>query len=161
MCFSKALTGGIMPMAITSCTQQIYDAFYDDEQRKGLFHGHTYSGSPLGCAVASAAIDLLVSDQIQQNIQRIAQRHEIFITENSGLKGVKNLRTLGVILAFELDIEIDRYGNQRNQIFEWFWQRGLFIRPLGATLYVVPPFTITTTELERIYGLFTQFAVGR
>lgn len=64
ICLSKALTGGIMPMAITSCTQEVYDAFYHDETSRGFFHGHTYSGSPLGCAVAAAGIDLLVSEHI-------------------------------------------------------------------------------------------------
>jgi len=76
MCLSKALTGGIMPMAITTCTQEIYDAFYDDELARGFFHGHTYSGNPLGCVVAAAGIDLLTSSVIQENIQFISQSHK-------------------------------------------------------------------------------------
>ncbi|MGB3590623.1 MAG: adenosylmethionine--8-amino-7-oxononanoate transaminase [Nonlabens sp.] len=157
ICLSKALTGGIMPMAITSCTSQVYQGFYDDEIARGLFHGHTYSGSPLGCAVASAAIDLLVSTKIQDGIQMITASHQEFIEKLDSFKNVNNARCKGVILAFELGIEMERYGNRRNEIFEWFWQQGVFLRPLGKTIYVVPPFTSSESEITHLYNTIEKF----
>jgi adenosylmethionine-8-amino-7-oxononanoate aminotransferase len=160
MCLSKALTGGIMPMAITSCTQNMYDAFYDDELSKGLFHGHTYSGNPLGCAVASAAIDLLTSDEIQNNIKCIIQSNLEFKARIESHHSVAAVRIKGVILAIDLAIEMERYGNKRNEMFQWFWQRGLFLRPLGKTVYIVPPFTSSPEEMNFVYELLIEFLEG-
>ena len=157
MCLSKALTGGIMPMAITSCTDEIYQAFYDEDLAKGLFHGHTYSGNPLGCAVAAAAIDLLKSEQIQQGIEMITQRNAVFAKSIVQHDRVGEVRHRGVILAVDVQLEMSRYGNQRDQIFNWFWDRGVFLRPLGNTIYIVPPFTTTSAELDRVYELLEEF----
>lgn len=157
MCLSKALTGGIMPMAVTSTTQEVYDAFYKDELAAGFFHGHTYSGNPLGCAVASAAIDLLVSPYIQQQIDRIANSHENIVASFKAHKKVKSVRTRGIILAIDIDATMERYGNMRNAIFNWFWERGVFLRPLGNTIYIVPPFSTTSAELDMLYDTMFRF----
>ena len=76
MCLSKALTAGLLPMAITSCSQHIYDGFYSDDISKGLFHGHTYSANPLACTAALAGLELLQSSKIQDNIKRIIASHK-------------------------------------------------------------------------------------
>ncbi|MGB5980975.1 MAG: adenosylmethionine--8-amino-7-oxononanoate transaminase [Nonlabens sp.] len=157
ICLSKALTGGIMPMAITSCTEGVYQAFYDSDIKKGLFHGHTYSGNPLGCAVANAAIDLLTSDAIQNNIKGIIGSHETFVAGLKSHRRVLKVRHQGVILAMDVDLDMNRYGSKRDEIFEWFWERGIFLRPLGNTIYMAPPFTSTKEELDRLYGLFERF----
>ncbi|MGJ8683859.1 MAG: adenosylmethionine--8-amino-7-oxononanoate transaminase [Nonlabens sp.] len=157
MCLSKALTAGIMPMAITTCTQDVYDAFYDDELARGFFHGHTYSGNPLGCAVAAAGIDLLTSSAIQENIQYITKSHQQHIEVYQSHKAVAQVRSFGVILAIDLAIEMERYGSKRNEIFQWFMKNGIFLRPLGKTVYIVPPFTTTPQELELLYKALLVF----
>ncbi len=157
ICLSKALTGGIMPMAITSCTEEVYQAFYDDDLAKGLFHGHTYSGNPLGCAAATAAIDLLNSENVQGGIQKISRRNAVFAAKIAQHDRVAQVRHQGVILAMDVELEMSRYGNQRDQIFNWFWERGIFLRPLGNTIYIVPPFTTTDKELDRVYELLEEF----
>ena len=157
MCLSKALTGGIMPMAITTCTQQVFDAFYDDEMARGLFHGHTYSGNPLGCAVAAAAIDQLTSNSIQQNIDYITNKNLEFKHVLSSHPRVSNARSKGVILAMDLAIKMERYGNQRDKMFKWFWDRGVFLRPLGNTIYIVPPFTTSPEQLKSLHETMLQF----
>ena len=75
MCLSKALTGGTIPMAITTFTQEIFDGFYDDDTNKALFHGHTFTANPTGCAAALASIQLLQTEEMQLNIERIHQSH--------------------------------------------------------------------------------------
>lgn len=152
ICLSKALTAGLLPMAITSCTHQIYDAFYSEEISKGLFHGHTYSANPPACTAALAGIELLQSEEIQLNIERVIRSHQIFGEKIKLHPKVKNIRQLGVILAFELNIEMERYGNLRNQLFKHFMDCGVFLRPLGNTIYILAPFVISEEELERIYN---------
>lgn len=151
MCLSKALTGGMIPMGLTTCTQKIYDAFYADEIAKGFFHGHTYSANPIACAAVIASVELLQSKEIQQGIQLIKKGHQQFLETIKNHSKIKEIRTLGVILAIDLDLEIDRYGKDRNAIFTHFMNKGIFLRPLGNTLYIVPPYIIKQQELDVLY----------
>ncbi len=151
ICLSKALTAGLLPMAITTCSQQVYDAFYSDEIAKGLFHGHTYSANPLACVAALAGIELLISEEIQQDISRVINSHQNFKNKLEKHPKVKNIRQLGVILAFELDVEMERYGDVRNRLFKHFMDSGVFLRPLGNTIYILAPFVISNKELDKIY----------
>lgn len=151
ICMSKALTAGLVPMAITSCTQEVFEAFYSDEIAKGLFHGHTYTANPLACTAALAGIELLTSTAIQADIQRVSGAHYRFAEKLTGHQKVENVRQLGIILAFELKVKTERYGNLRNQLFDYFMEQGVFLRPLGNTIYILAPFTIKDEELEKIY----------
>ena len=151
MCLSKSLTGGIVPMALTTCTQTVYDAFYHNEIGKGFFHGHTYSANPLGCTAISAGIDLLISEEMQNNIHRIEKQHQLFNEKIKGHIKVKSTRQIGVIFALDLDIEMDRYGNLRDKLFRFFMNNGVCLRPLGNTIYILPPFVITNAELKKTY----------
>ena len=151
MCMSKSLTAGIAPMALTSCTQKMYDAFCDDDIAKGFFHGHTYSANPLACAAAIAGIDLLVSKEIQERISEISSKHLAFECHIKNHQKVKATRCLGVIFALDINIEMDRYGSLRDQLFDYFLEQRVFLRPLGHTIYILPPFIITNKELDRIY----------
>ena len=151
ICMSKALTAGLLPMAVTSCSMKIYDAFYADDIAKGLFHGHTYTANPLACTAALAGLELLNSEEIQQNIKRIEQSHTDFLAKIKDHPKVTNPRQLGVIMAFELNVEMERYGSLRNKLFKHFMDSGVFLRPLGNTIYVLAPFIITENELDKIY----------
>ena len=151
MCLSKALTAGIVPMGLTTCTQKIYDAFYDDSIQKGFFHGHTYSANPLACNAVIAGIDLLTDEKIQQKAKQIEQAHQKFAEKIKRYDTVKNVRVKGVIFAFELHMPMERYGKVRNKIFDFFMGEGVFIRPLGETIYLLPPFIITSEQLQKVY----------
>lgn len=151
ICLSKALTAGMLPMAVTSCTQKVYDAFYSDELGKGFFHGHTYTANPLACVAAIAGIELLRSQEMQDNIARIRSLHANFARKISASPMVKNTRRLGVILAFELDIEMERYGNLRQKLYDHFMSCGAFLRPLGNTIYILAPYVTTDEEMAVLY----------
>ncbi|WP_109680762.1 adenosylmethionine--8-amino-7-oxononanoate transaminase [Xanthomarina spongicola] len=151
ICLSKALTAGLMPMAITSCSQEIYDAFYSDEIGKGLFHGHTYSANPLACTAALAGIELLQSEEIQNNIIRIKASHEAFNLRIKNHPKVKSTRQLGVIFALDLNTEMARYGNLRDKLFSFFLDKGVFLRPLGNTIYIQAPYVVSDSQLEKVY----------
>jgi len=151
ICLSKSLTAGLVPMAITSCTQDIFDAFYSDEIAKGLFHGHTYTANPLACRAAIAGIDLLKSSEIQENIKQIIASHQAFAKRIQNNNKVINIRQIGVIFALDINIEMERYGNLRNKLFTHFMKKGVFLRPLGNTIYILPSFIISKDELAKIY----------
>lgn len=151
MCLSKALTAGLMPMAITSCSQDIYNAFYSDDIGKGLFHGHTYSANPLACTAALAGLELLQSEEIQHNISRIKESHEVFNLRIKQHPKVKSTRQIGVIFALDLKTEMSRYGNVRDRLFQFFMNQGVFLRPLGSTIYIQAPYVISDEQLEQVY----------
>ncbi|MFT4668814.1 MAG: adenosylmethionine-8-amino-7-oxononanoate aminotransferase [Flavobacteriaceae bacterium] len=152
MCLSKSLTAGIAAMSITSCSQKIFDAFLDDDISKGFFHAHTYSANPLACTAAIAGIDLLSSKEIQEDIRRIERHHIHFSEKIKTHPKVASVRQLGVIFALDLNVEMDRYGELRNKIFNHFMSDGVFLRPLGNTIYILPPFVIENEQLEKIYA---------
>ncbi|MEP5338930.1 MAG: adenosylmethionine--8-amino-7-oxononanoate transaminase [Algibacter sp.] len=151
MCLSKALTGGLLPMAITTCTQDIYEAFYSNDMAKGLLHAHTYSANPLSCTAALASIELLQTEDIQNNITRIIASHQGFGNHIKKHPKVKSIRQTGVIFALDLNIEMERYGNLRDKLLNFFMANGIFLRPLGSTIYIQAPYVIATKQLEKIY----------
>ncbi len=151
ICLSKALTAGLVPMGLTTCTEKVYKAFYSDEIAKGLFHGHTYTANPLACAAALAAVELLQTKEIQDNIQNIMQWHQEFDAKIKDHPKVGTTRQLGVIYALDLDIQMERYGNLRDKLFKHFMDNGVFLRPLGNTIYILAPFIISKEQMEKIY----------
>ena len=156
MCLSKALTAGMFPLSITSCTQEIFDGFLSDQVHKGFFHAHTYSAHPVGCAAAIASIELLGSPDILKQQDYIAKAHQVFAAKIQQHPSVKQVRCKGVILAIELAVEMERYGDLRNELYEFFMDRGVALRPLGNTVYVLPPYVISNQELDTIYKAIQQ-----
>jgi len=153
MCLSKALTGGTIPMAITTFTQQIFDGFYDDDTNKALFHGHTFTANPTGCAAALASLKWLQSTAMQSNIQRIHQKHLAFQNKIKTHPKVKTTRVLGVIFALEIQTENQEsyYGTMRNKLYNFFIENGVILRPVGNIVYVLPPYIMTDNQLEKVY----------
>jgi adenosylmethionine-8-amino-7-oxononanoate aminotransferase len=153
ICLSKAISAGMLPMGLTSCTKEIYDAFYTDEMAKAMFHAHTYSGNPLACAAALAGLELLLSDEMQENIQRIMRSHEKFGEKIKSHPKVKSIRQRGVIFALEIKSPSEgHYGNLRDKLYDFYMENGVYLRPLGNTVYVLPPYVTTEEQLKKIYG---------
>jgi adenosylmethionine-8-amino-7-oxononanoate aminotransferase len=151
ICLSKALTAGLVPMAITSCTEKIYTAFLSNEMAKGFFHCHTYSANPLACAAANAAIELLQTAEIKENIKKISASHKQFQKHILNHSKVKTARSQGVIFALDLEVKVERYGSLRDKLLAFFMQRGVFLRPLGNTIYIQVPYVITKEQLQKVY----------
>ncbi|TVZ56557.1 adenosylmethionine-8-amino-7-oxononanoate aminotransferase [Lutibacter sp. Hel_I_33_5] len=151
ICLSKALTAGLIPMAITSCTEEIYSRFLSNDMAKGFFHCHTYSANPIACSAAIAAIELLQTDEIQKNIKQISNAHKAFEARIKNHSKVNATRSKGVILAIDLNTNSSRYGTLRDQLLQFFMDRGVFLRPLGNTIYIQPPYIITDLELQKVY----------
>lgn len=151
ICLSKALTGGLVPMAITSCTEEIYQAFLGDTIAKGFMHCHTYSANPIACRAALASIELLQTQEIQENITRISKSHQEFTQKIKEHQKVASTRSLGVILAIDLKTTANRYGSLRDKLLAFFMKNGVFLRPLGSTIYIQPPYVILEEQLTKVY----------
>lgn len=152
ICLSKALTAGLIPMAITSCTKDVFDAFYSDQITKGLFHGHTYTANPLACTAALAGIELLRSREIQDRIKGIIRSHKDFGQQIRTHNKVATTRQCGTIFALDLNVRTERYGSLRDKLFRYFMDKGVFLRPLGNTIYILAPYVILEEQLEKVYG---------
>lgn len=156
---SKGVTGGFLPLGITTCSEKITMAFESPELEKTFFHGHSYTANPLACAAANASFDLLMSESCQERIQGIARKHALFAASIHGHTAVRDVRTLGTILAMEIEsAERSGYDNSlRSRIYPFFLERNILLRPLGNVLYVLPPYVISDDELDRIYGAIEEF----
>lgn len=154
MCLSKALTGGTIPMAITTFSQEVFDGFYDDDTNKALFHGHTFTANPTGCAAALASIALLQTSEIQQRIARVNESHLVFQNKIKNHPKVKTTRVLGVIFALEIKTETQEsyYGTMRNKLYNFFIENGVILRPVGNIIYILPPYIISQNQLEKVYA---------
>jgi adenosylmethionine-8-amino-7-oxononanoate aminotransferase len=155
MSLSKGLTGGTMALGITTCTNEIYDAFRSEDKHKTLFHGHSFTANPLACTAALASFDLLLSNETQESIQRISQRHAVFAEQLKQKPRVKNVRQQGTILAFDLDADgqsSSYFNNIRDIAYHFLLEQGVLMRPVGSVLYILPPYCITDEQLDTVYA---------
>jgi len=153
MCLSKALTGGTIPMAITSFTNEIFNGFKSENTNHAFFHGHTFTANPTGCAAALASIELLQQEETAINIERIHQSHLQFQQKIEKHSKVQTTRALGVIFALEIKTEGQQeyYGNLRNTLYNFFIENGIILRPVGNIIYILPPYIITQAQLAKVY----------
>ena len=160
ICLSKGITGGTMPLGVTSCAANIYASFLSDDREKTFYHGHSYTANPVACAAAIASHDLLVKDECRHSIQRISTRHIGFIKKNLGHPNLKNIRSTGTILAmdFETPEPNSYFHSLRDRIYHFFLENGIILRPLGNTVYVMPPYCIADDELNYVYDTIERCA---
>jgi len=159
MTLSKGLTGGSMPLSITTCSEKVAEAFETDDFLKTFFHGHSYTGNPLACAAANASFELLMREECQQSIWRIASMHNQFKEDIKHHPAIKEARSLGTIVALELKNEEETsYSNSiRKKIYSYFLEQNILLRPLGNVIYIVPPYVISKDELTTIYQAIKKF----
>jgi len=156
---SKGLTGGTLPLGVTAVSSKIVTVFQSADFTKTFFHGHSYTANPIACAAANASFELLMEPSCSQNINNISNQHLKFAVEVNGRAAVKEARSLGTILAIELNAkEQSSYTNElRKQIYSFFIERNILLRPLGNTFYVVAPYCITSRELTHVYRVINEF----
>jgi adenosylmethionine---8-amino-7-oxononanoate aminotransferase len=153
ICLSKGITGGFLPLGITVCSQQIYDAFYSDDNLKTFFHGHSYTANPLACAAANKSIELLLTENCRLERAMLSWNIRGFAKKIIANPFVKNVQYLGNILAIELKTpENTSYFNEiKVKCTNYFLSKGIVMRPLGNILYMMPPYCITDAELKYVF----------
>jgi adenosylmethionine---8-amino-7-oxononanoate aminotransferase len=151
ICLSKGLTGGFLPMAVTVCRESLYDAFYGDEPQKTLYHGHSYTANPLGCAAALAGLDLMAEHE--PAFRSLEALHWQQLQRLDGHPKIDLRRVTGTIAA--MDLVSDAPPGYLNPIGFAIRTaaiaRGVLLRPLGNVLYLMPPYCITPEELVWVY----------
>jgi len=153
VCLSKGITGGVMPLGVTTCTEEIIEAFRSDDKAKTFYHGHSFTANPLACAAALASMQILLQKETLNAIARIGEKHIEFETLIRNHKSLRNVRTLGTIIALELQTQqASSYFNEIGKsVYQYFLDRNILLRPLGNILYVMPPYCISNSELDLIY----------
>ena len=154
VCLSKGLTGGFLPMGATLCSAAIFDAFYATDRSKMFFHSSSYTGNALACAAALASLQIWSEEPVQQRIDAIAQSHIRAAARLARRSDVENVRSLGTILALDVMVPEQGYLSAIGPwLYDYFLQHDVLLRPLGNTVYILPPYCITQEELERLYDL--------
>ena len=152
ICLSKGLTAGYMPLAMTVAREAVFEAFLGESFDRALPHGHSFTANPLACAVALASLDLFEEGQTLMRIARIEARHRKMLAELAVRADVTRPRVLGSILAFDVK-RLGAYQSvESRRLRDWYLAHGLNVRPLGETLYLMPPYCITDDELTRAYA---------
>jgi adenosylmethionine-8-amino-7-oxononanoate aminotransferase len=158
ICLSKGLTGGTLALGVTASTERIFQAFFSDNKLKTLFHGHSYTANPLACSAGLASLDLLQKEDCLSRIQAITARHREFADKIRALPVVRNVRTLGTVIAFEINTGEDSYTNTiGGDIMQAALEDGIYLRPLGNTAYLMPPYCTTDEELGKLYDFLIGF----
>lgn len=156
ICLSKGITGGSLPLAVTACNQKIFDAFLSDDLHKTFFHGHSYTANPIACAAALASLDLLQKEECLANIEYISEENKKFVEIlNANFSSrISGPRSIGTVLAFEIHSEKKEYlSSIKVQIINLSLEQGVLIRPLGNTIYIMPPYCITPIQLQKLYSV--------
>jgi len=151
VCLSKGLTAGYMPMAVTVAREAIFEAFLGDSFEQALPHGHSFTANPLACAVALASLGLYDEEKTMARIARINHSHRTFIGSLAARTDVMRPRLIGSILAFDVKDAGGYQSDVSRNLRDWYLAQGLNIRPIGSTVYLMPPYCITDAELARAY----------
>lgn len=152
-CLSKGITGGILPLGINSCTEEIYQAFLSEDKYKTFFHGHSYTGNAIACSAALASLDIFEQAETWSQITWIQKSHQVFAKVLASYAFIQNIRQQGTILAFDIVKEgkTGYFNSVRDKLYDFYIKEGVLLRPLGNVVYILPPYSISKEELEKVY----------
>lgn len=151
VCLSKGLTGGFLPMGVTAFREAIFEDFLDEDRSRAFFHGHSFTANPLGCAAALASLELSLAEETRRSWERIEHWHRAGLDTLVRDHGVAGARVLGTIAAFELPQASGGYLASRGQeVVRIALEHGVLLRPLGDTIYLVPPYCLRRSQHDRI-----------
>ncbi len=153
LCLSKGLTGGSLPLAVTMASEAIFMAHYSTDRAAMFFHSSSYTANPIACAAANANLAIWREEPVLERVAQLAARQEKGLARLACLPGVRRPRRIGTIIA--LDVETDGAGGYLSdaapRLMAHFREADLLLRPLGDTVYVMPPYCIEQPDLDRIH----------
>ena len=153
---SKGLTAGFLPMGITMASGAVFDAFVGTEPSLTLWHGHSFTANPLGCAAANASLDLLEAEP--EKYLGFEARHRSHLELLASHPGIKHVRVIGTIAAFDLVVsDQEGYLNPAGKVLRRLARdRGILVRPLGQVVYLLPPLCISEDQLSHCYAVLQE-----
>jgi adenosylmethionine-8-amino-7-oxononanoate aminotransferase len=153
MCLAKGLTGGAIPLAVTLCRSEIFQAHYAPDRARMFFHSSSYTANPIACAAAVANLDVWAAEPVRERIASLSALQAAELRKFRDREGFQNVRQLGTITALDLEVEDAGYlAGIGAKLHDFFLSRGLLLRPLGNTIYVMPPYCASAQELEAVYA---------
>jgi adenosylmethionine-8-amino-7-oxononanoate aminotransferase len=159
MPLAKGLTGGSIPLAATLCKPDIFAAHFSKDRGHTFFHSSSFTANPIACAAASANLDVWLSEPVLERISGLCALQEQNLAAFRADPRFENVRRLGTIAA--LDLKVDDPGYMAGlgpELTAFFHGRGILLRPLGNTIYVMPPYCITADELAMVYAAIKEAA---
>jgi adenosylmethionine---8-amino-7-oxononanoate aminotransferase len=160
-CYSKGLTGGSLPLAVTLCRADIFEAHYSTDRTRTFFHSSSYTANPIACAAAVANLEIWKSEPVMERIARVTALQSERLDRFRDDRRFANVRQIGTIAA--LDIVAGDAGYMANigpHLYQSFRGRDLLVRPLGNTIYVMPPYCSGASELNLVYEAIGEIADG-
>lgn len=158
LCLSKGLTGGAVPLAVTMATPAIYDAHYSEDRAKLFYHSSSYTANPIACAAANANLAIWAEEPVLERVAALVSRQRAALSTISSLAGIADTRQLGTITAIDLDVLKTGYLAEIGpQLLGFFTERNLLLRPLGNTVYVMPPYCIDDGDMAAIYDAISEW----
>jgi adenosylmethionine-8-amino-7-oxononanoate aminotransferase len=152
MCLSKGLSGGVLPMGATLCTDQIHDAFVSEDRSRTFYHGHSYTGNPIAAAAGVASLQIFERENVFERIRAIAKIHCERLAAIRHHPAVGDVRSIGTMAAIELRADDPGYMSKlKPRLYKFFLDSGVLLRPLGNIVYILPPYVISADELNQIH----------
>ncbi len=159
MALSKGLSAGYLAFAATLASERVFQGFYSDDRRHTLFHGHSMTANPLGCAAAHASLDLFERENLLGKVLELEESHgnHLRAMETGALgKHIRETRCMGSVGAVEFDLDIDYTGDFGWRVWSTCIAEGVLLRPIGNVVYLTPPYVIQADELEKCYGVLEK-----
>ncbi|HEY0596903.1 adenosylmethionine--8-amino-7-oxononanoate transaminase [Sphingopyxis sp.] len=152
VCLSKGLTGGALPLAVTLCIEPIFEAHFSTDRAKTFYHSSSYTANPIACAAAAANLAIWRDEPVQQRIDALADAQAAHLALLSHDPRVANSRRLGTIAALDIVVADSGYlSNLAPRLIAHYRDHGVLLRPLGNTVYAMPPYCITADELALVW----------
>lgn len=153
MCLSKGLTGGAMPLAVTMCVEPIFAAHCSADRSRTFYHSSSYTANPIACAAANANLEIWRDEPVQQRIDALADAQAAHLAILAPDPRVANPRSLGTIAALDIAVRDGGYlSGLAPRLMAFYRDHGVLLRPLGNTVYVMPPYCITPEELAQVWN---------
>ncbi|WP_027170091.1 adenosylmethionine--8-amino-7-oxononanoate transaminase [Mesorhizobium sp. WSM3224] len=157
LCTSKGLTGGSLPLAATLATDPIFRAHFSTDRSRTFFHSSSYTANPIACAAALASVAIWNDEPVAERVATLSRMQKDKIARFSGDPRFNNVRTTGTIAALDLSVGNAGYlAEVGPRLRAFLLERGLLVRPLGNVIYVLPPYCVTSGELDRLYDAIDE-----
>lgn len=158
-CYSKGLTGGSVPLAVTLCRADIFDAHYSTDRSRTFFHSSSYTANPIACAAALANLEIWQREPVMERIASLMSLHQERLARFRDDGRFTNVRQIGTIAALDIAVRDAGYlADIGPRLYRGFLARGLLIRPLGNTIYLMPPYCSTASDLDLAYDAIDELA---
>jgi len=159
MCLAKGLSGGIIPLAVTLATAEIFQAHYSTDRSHTFFHSSSFTANPIACAAGRANLEIWRTEPVRERIAALGRLQEEKLAPFRADRRFEQVRRLGTITALDLKVPDPGYlAGIGLELMGFCLARGILLRPLGNTIYVMPPYCITSAELDLVYDVIAGAA---